>query len=107
MEGSGGRAACRLVPHRVVEKGGTAGHRYPSPGLGPSSTSVPGLRKFIAGFVARQTRNWIRKLSFGRLLSFRPPPHLAAAVRAVAIHARGAARTEGAFVAADARLGIK
>jgi hypothetical protein len=70
----------RFVPHRVVEKGGTSGHRYPSPGLGPYSTSVPGLGKFIAPFVARQPGNCVRKhaffgyFRFGRATS--SPPQL-------------------------------
>lgn len=45
----------------------------------------------------------VTRASF-RLLSLRPGHQLTAAVRADPIHAGGATRTEGAFVAADARL---
>ena len=109
--------ACRW-PHRPSPSGGE--RRYLRPQIPFSrtrtlSTSVPGFEKFIAPFVARQPGNCVRKQAFHppvtresfRLLSLRPGHQLTAAVRADAIHARGAARTEGAFVAADARLAIK
>jgi hypothetical protein len=104
--------------HRPSPSGGE--RRYLRPQIPFSrtrtlSTSVPGLEKFIAPFVARQPGNCVRKQAFHppvtresfRLLSLRPGHQLTAAVRTDAIHAGSAARTEGAFVAADTRLAIK
>lgn len=67
------RDACDLVPIRVVEKGGTSGHRYPSPGLGLLCDFCAGSWEVYCSVCCSTTRKLRSQTDVPFTAALRPP----------------------------------